>query len=266
MIKKKIGAVGTLQKSLGTIATLQYLGQKARARLLKRRRPYKLRSPLARHPLWCRPGASDGAVFFTIFVQREYQPLDDLTDVKFVLDCGANVGYSSAYFLSRFPDCQVLAVEPDAANFALLKRNLAPYGKRARALHSAVWSHSADLKMSDVDYRENREYSRQVRECHEGETPEFSATGIAELLRESGHERLSILKIDIEGAEVVVFSHNTQEWLPRVDNIAIELHDDTIFGPATAPFYAACDGRFTFSHSGELTLARAKEGAPAEAA
>ena len=47
------------------------------------------------HRLFVRRGSSDLDVFDQIFIQNEYGCLDDLTDVRFVIDCGANVGYSS---------------------------------------------------------------------------------------------------------------------------------------------------------------------------
>ena len=36
---------------------------------------------------------------------------------------------------------------------------------------------------------------------------------------------MDILKVDIEGAELEIFSQGTAEWLPRVDLIIIETHD-----------------------------------------
>lgn len=62
--------------------------------------------------------------------------------------------------------------------------------------------------------------------------------------------------MDIEGAEAIVFSAHYENWLHLVDNIAIELHDDTSFGIASDIFHQACKGRFQFSSSGELIIAR----------
>jgi hypothetical protein len=50
------------------------------------------------------------------------------------------------------------------------------------------------------------------------------ATDIWQLLEESGFDRISILKIDIEGSEMEVFSSSYSEWLPHVDHLVIELH------------------------------------------
>jgi hypothetical protein len=44
-------------------------------------------------------------------------------------------------------------------------------------------------------------------------------------------------------------------WLNQVDKIAIELHDDTVFGNATEIFCNAIRGQnFEISRSGELTI------------
>jgi len=43
------------------------------------------------------------------------------------------------------------------------------------------------------------------------------------LLREFGLEHIDILKIDIEGAELEVFSY-TSAWIDKVEAIIIELH------------------------------------------
>jgi hypothetical protein len=44
----------------------------------------------------CRAGASDLDSFRQIFIDREYPCVDDVVDAEFIIDCGANVGYSSA--------------------------------------------------------------------------------------------------------------------------------------------------------------------------
>src|SRR5262249_54939154 len=70
------------------------------------------------HPLLFRSNSSDISVFSQIFVQMEYASLINQMkgNVGLVVDLGANVGFSSAYFLSAFPDAHVIAVEPDPQN------------------------------------------------------------------------------------------------------------------------------------------------------
>ena len=80
-----------------------------------------------------------------------------------IIDCGANIGCSSAYFLSRYPACRVIAVEADAENCAELRRNLAPCdGTRAEVLQAGIWPHPAQLVVAESSYRDGRAWTRQV--------------------------------------------------------------------------------------------------------
>jgi len=217
---------------------------------------FQLHPSTVQYPLRVRRGASDLRVFRQIFIKHEYSCIDDLKQVGLVIDCGANVGYSAAYFLNRFPTCEVIAIEPDSENFAMLEANVASYGKRARLIRAGVWSHEADLVMSEVGYRDGREWARQVRPCHPGEKPDFEGLDIASILASSGHERISLLKMDVEGAEAIIFA-DCGAWLDKVDNIVIELHDDSTFGKASQTFLGVIDGRgFKTSRNGELTVCR----------
>ncbi len=211
----------------------------------------------ALYPLAIRGGSSDSGAFKQIYIEREYACLHDMSDVGLIIDCGANVGYSSAYFLSQFPRCQVIAVEPDPSNFAMLKRNLAAYGDRVKLVQAGVWSQPGSLVISKEEYRDGKEWSRTVRPCHPGEKAELEGVAIGTLLADSKQERISLLKVDVEGAEAVIFHENFKAWLDKVDNIAIELHEDSTFGNANEVFFSAIEERdFEISTSGELTICR----------
>jgi len=239
--------------NLGVPQAAFYYLQRARNRAAAAGHPYLVVSKRARHPLRCRAGTSDLDVFGQMFVQREYRCLDDLADAHLIIDCGANVGYSSAYFLTRFPASTVLCVEPDPGNFRALRWNLEPYGARARVLHSAVWSEQVGLVIDEARSGDGREWARTVRAVRAGEASTISAIDIGTLIAESGHERVSILKIDIEGAEEIVFSSGHGDWLEKVDNIVIELHGDRCAGV----FHRAIAGRgFTVSQCDDLTICK----------
>src|SRR5687767_4838627 len=123
-----------------------------------------INTPYARYPLWCRFSSTDVHVFCQIFIQREYSPFDDLKDVSLIIDCGANVGYSTAYFLSRFPEAMSIAVEPDPGNFEILRRNLAPYGARAMPIQAGIWSHVCYLGIDETTAGAGQEWGRRVGE------------------------------------------------------------------------------------------------------
>ena len=255
--RRKLSEYRALAGILGYRGMLTYVRRRRQMRSETDKAPRTLRSRDAKFPLWFRPHSSDWAVFGQIFLEREYACLNDLPNVGLVLDCGANVGYSSAYFLSRFPTCRVMAVEPDPENFAILERNLVNYGDRAKAIRAGVWSHPTRLTLSETPYRDGREWARQVRECRADEPGGLPAVDIGTLLAESGEDRISLLKVDIEGAEAVVFADPSAAWLDKVDTLVIELHDDSSFGECTPIFEKAIAGRgFTLSRSGELTVCK----------
>lgn len=217
----------------------------------------QLRSPELRHPVGARTRSSDPQVFIQVVLDREYSPISDLPAVESVIDLGANVGYSSAFFLSRYPAARCVAVEPDPANFALLSRNLAPYGDRAVCVRGGAWNRRCHLALSESVYRDGAEWTRQVRECTDGTAGSFPGFDVPSLMDMIGARRISILKVDIEGAEAVVFDGTCASWIDSVDNLAIELHDDSEFGMCSPVFWrAVADRGFSFARSGELVIAR----------
>jgi FkbM family methyltransferase len=250
-----------LLSNLGWLQTSVYVLQRLRCLLLNKTNPYTLISKNARFPLICRPNTSDDDVFKQIFIEKEYSCLDDSANVDLVIDCGANVGYSSAYFLTRFPKCKVICIEPDLSNFKILEKNLAPYEEdRVELIRSGIWSHPAGLKILEEPYGDGREWTVQVRECKSGEIPEMQAVDVGTLLKESGQTKISILKMDVEGAEAIVFKQNYESWLSCVDNMVIELHDDSSFGKASDIVLNAASSvkSFDTSKSGELTVFKSR--------
>lgn len=248
-----LGRCWTSAVNLGPLEAGSYVWRRAALRMSPPDDAFTLRSRYAAAPLWCRPNSSDVDVFDQIFRYREYRCLDGVADARFIIDCGANAGFSSAYLLNRFPEARIVAVEPDPGNFAALERNLAPYRDRATPVHSGIWSSECGLVMSEAPFGDGREWSRTVRPARDGETPLMRATDVGTLLQRSGHDRISVLKVDIEGSEVEMFREGHHAWLDRVDNIVIELHGaecERVF------HHAIADQGFTVSHCDELTVCR----------
>jgi hypothetical protein len=84
-------------------------------------------------PFFFRHGASDVRVIRQIFLKEQYRELQGEKNVRRIIDCGANIGCSAVYFLSKYPDAELIAIEPDEDNCRLLRKNLEPFGERARS-------------------------------------------------------------------------------------------------------------------------------------
>jgi FkbM family methyltransferase len=194
-------------------------------------------------------------VFDQIFLLEEYSCLRDLKEPSLVLDLGADVGFSTAYFLSAFPKARIVAVEPDERNWAICKANLSPYGDRVLLLHGAVWSRPGRLRLLQGIYADGREWATQVDEPIEEERSSLGvqAWDVGSLIDMSGVGTVDLLKVDIERAELTVFGKSAGSWLHRVRNICIELHGKD----CEEVFFAALkDFNYELGYSGELTICR----------
>jgi len=203
-----------------------------------------------KYPVYCRYGTSDSLVFNQIFVHKEYSDMGKIENVNWIIDCGSNVGYSSVYLLNKHPQAKVIAIEPDPDNFELCSMNLAPYGKRAYVINSAIWSSTVDLVI-DRPLQDNGEWAIQVRPCQVGETPALNALSIKSLFEDFNLDMIDILKVDIETAELEVFAHNYQDWLKKVKYIAIELHGEEC---ENVFFQALSSLKYKSWSAGELTF------------
>lgn len=182
-----------------------------------------LSARLAELPLTFRYGSSDASAFWQVFVCEEYREVCS-GDPRVIVDCGANVGYTSAYFASRHPAARIFSFEPDLNNFEVLRLNLASFGGRVIPINQAVWSKPGPLRLVPAPLGSRDEWGVQVRECQPGETPDILANSLDALMKEHNLSHIDILKIDIEGAEFDLFSSGVDAWLPSVKSIIIELH------------------------------------------
>ena len=242
-------AVGRMLSALGPYHLARFLY----ARSIRHTQRFSLTSPHATHPVWCRPDTSDITVFYQIFGHREYRCLDHVQNPKLIIDCGANVGYSAAYFLSRFPGVKLIAIEPDRYNYATLRDNLSPY-ENWEAINSGVWVKSTGLVMSESGSGSGEEWGRQVREARHGEIAQMTAVNMADVI---GDQRVGILKIDIEGAEDLIFQSHVP-WLSQIDNVTIEIHSQ--WGAREIPKILGSHG-FSVSKCDEVLVGTRRTGA-----
>ena len=180
---------------------------------------FSVNLPDLAHPISMRAGTSDMWVFDQIFLYKEMET-DLGQDISFIIDAGANIGLTSAYLANRFPAAKILALEVDRQNFELLAANARPY-PNITPLLKGLWKRRANLI---IDNPEEYPWAFTVSEVGGQGTSTIEGVGVADLLREFSWERVDLLKMDIEGAELEVLSHGTEEWLDRVTVLAVEFH------------------------------------------
>jgi FkbM family methyltransferase len=227
--------------------------------LLRPRRPRgepkigRLRVKGFDHPIYFRHGTSDAQVVRQIFMKEEYACVGREAGVRFIVDCGANIGLSAFYLLSRYPQAELVAIEPDPGNVEMTRRNLAAFGSRAHVIQAGVWSHDCGLRIERGAFGDGAEWSFQVRACREGESADVQAVGIGTVMTHRGWERIDLLKIDVERSEIELFSNGCHDWLSRTRNLVIELHGEDC---DKAVFDAMGRYRYAKDHADELTICR----------
>jgi FkbM family methyltransferase len=200
--------------------------------------------PNYRHPIHLRWKTTDVDVYRDLILEGQYA-LDLGFEPKTIVDAGAHIGLASIYFANRFPDARIIAIEPEASNYRLLSKNVAPY-PQISTIHAAIRAQSGSVHIEPLNYQRET-YS--FRMLAGGEIPAISVPSILTL---ANFESVDLFKIDIEGSEQDVFSECG--WLPRVKAFAIELHDQWMPHSGDS-FRAAVAVGFRVSDQGELTVA-----------
>ncbi len=178
-----------------------------------------------------RKGTSDVRVFNQVILRRSYQLPFLLPNVGLIVDAGANSGYSARYFATTYPAAKIFAIEPDESNFNLLQINSHSLPNITPFL-GALWPTRTRLAIQNPNAPKTA-----IRVGNSGPSSGLVETvTIPELVRQYGV--IDILKIDIEGAEIEVFSSDDLTWLRNVRCLIIELHDFMRAG-CSPPFYRA---------------------------
>ena len=182
------------------------------------------------HIIMLRKASSDVMVFEQIFIQKEYASLVDIIRlnkilIRKVIDLGANIGLTTIYLQSNFPNATFICAEPDELNFELLKVNLLSFSNTVM-YQKAVWSTKKNLYLNR-NFRDGKDWAISVSDNKSGAYAEVNAITLDEIIRDNNLEEIDLLKIDIEGAEIELFKNDEQtDFLNKTKVIAIEIHDE----------------------------------------
>lgn len=209
---------------------------------------YRLRFPLFGPPKSCpdvliNPPFNEGEKIYRLnFEDREdafqglamfrdgnpWNRLTPETRPATILDLGANRGFSSLYWKSRFPEARVVGVEMNRDN-ATHCRELFSINHLDGTFHElAIAGHDGVL-----GFRTHAAHTRHRLESllsddkeeadYQSGLVEVRCSGLASFLDEAGLPRVDLLKVDIEGAEQYLLE-TIANWAPRVELMLLEIH------------------------------------------
>jgi FkbM family methyltransferase len=176
--------------------------------------------PGVRSPVRLRMRTSDIWIYVQVLLGQEYA-FDLPFTPETIVDCGANIGMSSIFFANRYPSARIVAVEPEAANYAMLVKNTKAYPS-ITPIHAALWNRDGHISVFNPDpsAAARGESGFRTREQPGASVP---AVTMGTLMRKTGISRVDLAKIDIEGAELEVFEDTG--WLSGTRCVMIEFHD-----------------------------------------
>lgn len=208
---------------------------------------YPVFHPKVKYPIYLRRGTSDFLNFIQIFVRAEYSLCFSYIP-ETIVDLGSYIGLSAIYFCNRFPNSKIICVEPSPDNYDLLKINTRSYNN-IHTIKSGIWSHRAKLRIAK---QVGGDWGNILEESENDDVDAIQAISIADIVDEFNLKAIDFLKIDIEGSEAQVFSHNTESWFGSVKTVACETHDRFVQGCTEAYEKLFNNGDFEYFQTGEF--------------
>jgi FkbM family methyltransferase len=161
-----------------------------------------------------------------IFIQKEYLFISD-KESPFIIDCGSNVGLSILYFNKVYPKSRIIAFEPHAETFEILKNNISCNRLSADVVlnNAAVNDEEGTITFYlDLDRTTTTGMSLSRRLLEKGKRLEEEKVKSV-LLSDFIEGEVDFLKMDIEGAEVAVLKELSESSkLSFVKEMVIEYH------------------------------------------
>ena len=186
-----------------------------------------------RFPLHLTDTFSDIWGYVEIHRNRTYdlpKALDAKINGKPIVDIGAYIGTSATYFASRYSDSEVLAFEPHPRNHKLLALNAEPYDGQIQSVQAAVAAEKTAIGMVahgalQSDYMVNAFVPQSASAPSYGLSIASRTPGdILTML--DGADEIGILKVDIEGAEALLFQSSAIDpLLERTGILLVEAHE-----------------------------------------
>lgn len=203
---------------------------------------------------------SDFLVFDQIFNFLEFEVVLSLIKLNkasnknsIIIDAGANVGYTTIYFAHYLPFSKIYAIEPSNDNLNILKKNIFYVDKSVeiKLYQNALSEKKGMLYEISKDFRDGLDWSINTVLNEKGNVKGIT---ISEIIEEHNLQYISLLKIDIEGAERFIFNvENDLSFLKMTEIVAIEIHDE--YAVREIIYDILRENNYYLIESGELTIA-----------
>jgi FkbM family methyltransferase len=173
-------------------------------------------------PLYCRSNTQDYGTFVSTFWWKYHMSAVELVKPDYIIDLGANVGYTAAHLADTYKTATVIAVEMEPANCKLVEKNLRHWKDRAEVVPAAIWSE--DGLQGKIEGLNSDSFTFSEG-CGKDDELQVKTLTMNHLIKMFLIDSIDFLKIDIEGAEKEILLNSEPDWLTRVQSVNLEIHD-----------------------------------------
>ena len=160
-------------------------------------------------------------LFREIFLSNEYY-FETVKSSPKIIDCGANIGMSILFFKNQYPDCSIMAFEPNPYAFELLEKNVKQNNLSNVQLFNIGLS-NIDGKI-DFFTNDNKGSMKGSFISERGGDNKISVA-IKKLSSFIDTNTFDMIKIDVEGAEIQLLDDLiTEDKIEQSDRYIIEYH------------------------------------------
>jgi FkbM family methyltransferase len=162
------------------------------------------------------PDAASFRFMFKEIFKQEIYKFRSRNRKPYIIDAGANIGLSTIYFKSIYPESEIIAFEPDNSIFNYLQKNISQFNyKDVQLIKKGLWDKETMLGFNSegadggaIDFNEQKKTQTEIE-----------VTSLKPFL----NRKVDFLKIDIEGAEYTVLQ-DIEKNLNLVQRIFVEYH------------------------------------------
>lgn len=162
------------------------------------------------------------AVCNSVFNGKEYPSMPFL-QMKTIVDVGANIGCTALLFSALYPDARIYCLEPSAEAYSYLIRNT---GHLTSVLPFQIGAFDRDAtSVLHMGAQASVTNSLSASAMTGGAQERITLRRFSSFLAEKSIDRISLLKIDTEGAEVPILADVASRF-DRIDSIMLEYHSE----------------------------------------
>lgn len=161
-------------------------------------------------------------IYSEIFIEHcyDYPVIQNARPV--IIDIGANTGLFALRMKQLYPEAMIYCYEPFPSNFAQLSENIkASKLKDVFTIPNGVGGNSR-TELLYINKTNLGGHSLFASEAHSNESVEIVITDIEQVLNDTRHESIDLIKMDCEGAEYEILKAISPEMVKRIKVIIFE--------------------------------------------